>query len=225
MKNIIKECLKEHVTTLLICILTTFNIFMVFYILIIRNCSDCTSEAPTTEPETVTEIETTTEAPAATLSPFEEVITTMEEWYVGKPEFTPIDCSLDDDIQEFIFYLSMGYDIDFYFIMAVIEHESRYVVDAVSKTGDYGLMQINEQNHEWLSEALGLTDITDPYQNVMAGTYKLYLLIQKHGSYEMALMAYNMGSSGASKLWAEGIYKTNYSKEIMARMEEMRGGE
>lgn len=148
-----------------------------------------------------------------------------EEWVVGDIDFQPIDCSLDVEIQEFIYYLAYGYNIDFYFIMAVIEHESDYRADLISKTNDYGLMQINKCNHEWLSQALGITDFLDPYQNVMAGTYKFYILFEKYqGDTAKVLMAYNMGNTGAKRLWDKGIYETKYSREIMQQIAEWKEG-
>ena len=51
---------------------------------------------------------------------------------------------MDDDLQEFIYYLSAGYNIDFTLAMAVIQHESSFRSDVVSSTNDYGLMQINK---------------------------------------------------------------------------------
>lgn len=146
-------------------------------------------------------------------------LTPTEEWIVGDIDFQPIDCSLDVEIQEFIYYLAYGYNIDFYFIMAVIEHESDYRANLISKTNDYGLMQINQCNHEWLSKALGITDFLDPYQNIMAGTYKFHLLFEKYGDdTAKVLMAYNMGNTGAKRLWDKGIYETKYSRDIMQQI-------
>lgn len=150
-----------------------------------------------------------------------EYVTTIpeERWYVGGADFQPIDCSLDVEIQEFIYYLAYGYNIDFYFIMAVIEHESDFRADIISSTNDYGLMQINICNHEWLSKALGITDFLDPYQNIMAGTYKFHLLFEKYGDdTSKVLMAYNMGDTGAGRLWKQGIYESRYSREIMQQI-------
>lgn len=145
------------------------------------------------------------------------------EWVGSGSDFHPVDCTLDVDVQEFIYYLSEGYDIDFHFIMAVIEKESSYQADCISKTNDYGLMQINKCNHEWLSEALGITDFLDPYENVMAGTYKFYTLFQEYGNdTHKVLMAYNMGSNSAKKLWNKGITSSKYSRAIVEIMERMK---
>ena len=175
------------------------------------------TEEPTVEEETTTE--------AKPLYGTVEYVTNIptEEWVAGGIDFKPIDCSLDVEIQEFIYYLAYGYNIDFYFIMAVIEHESDYRADIISSTNDYGLMQINICNHEWLSEALGITDFLDPYQNIMAGTYKFHLLFQKYGDdTAKVLMAYNMGDGGAGKLWKQGIYESNYSRAIMKQIAEWK---
>lgn len=36
------------------------------------------------------------------------------------------------------------------------------------------------------------------------------------------LMVYNMGESGAKKLWAKDIYSSAYSREVIARAQELR---
>lgn len=56
--------------------------------------------------------------------------------------FVPLGVPLDSDVQEFIYYLSKGYNMDFTFVMAIIQQESGYQPDAVSNTDDYGLMQM-----------------------------------------------------------------------------------
>lgn len=186
---------------------------------------DAKNEIPqeTTTEEITTEEPTTKQLLYGTFEFITEIPT--EEWVNGEIDFKPIDCKLDEEIQEFIYYLSFGYNIDFHFIMAVIEHESNFRADVISKTNDYGLMQINKVNHEWLSATLGITDFLDPYQNVMAGTYKFYTLFKRYGNEtSKVLMAYNMGDSGARKLWNKGIYETNYSRSIMEQIAEWKEG-
>lgn len=130
-------------------------------------------------------------------------------------DFKPLDVPMDEELQEYIHYLSEGYDVEFSFVMAVIEHESSFRSDVVSRTNDFGLMQINKINHKWLTENLGITDFLDPYQNTRAGVHMLNDLFKKYEEPAKVLMAYNMGESGARKLWNQGIYETSYSKEIM----------
>lgn len=69
-------------------------------------------------------------------------------------DFTPLDCALPEELQEFTFYLSKGYYIDFSFVMGLMYCESSFQTEIVSGTNDYGLMQINACNNEWLAEDL-----------------------------------------------------------------------
>lgn len=150
--------------------------------------------------------------------------TNMHEWETDA-DFQAVDCALDVDVQEFTYYLSYGYNIDFYLLMALMEQESMYEADAVSSSGDYGLMQINKCNHEWLSEELGITDFLDPYQNVTAGTYEIHRLFEKYGDTNKVLMAYNMGEGGARRLWNQGIYETDYTRSIAEKYETIKRGQ
>lgn len=77
-------------------------------------------------------------------------------------------------------------------IIAMIDQESKFNPEVVSKTGDYGLMQINTINHEWLAEEYRTADMLDPYQNVFCGIKVIGSYIQNYNDYGLALMAYNM---------------------------------
>ena len=146
---------------------------------------------------------------------------------IESPDFVPLDCELPAELQEYTYYLCEAYYIDFDFVMALMYAESSFRTDVVSDTDDYGLMQINSVNHEKLSENLGITDFTDPYQNIRAGVYILRGLFEKYDDAAKVLMAYNMGDYGASVLWDKGVYSTTYTNKVLAKADEyaaMRGG-
>ena len=143
------------------------------------------------------------------------------DWVNGERKFVPLNVPMDEDLQEFIFYLSQAYEMDFTFVMALIQQESGYKPDVISRTNDYGLMQINEINHPYLQEQLGITDFTEPYGNVRAGMFILRKLFEKYESPEKVLMAYNMGETGASRLWEQGIFEINYSKSVLQIQQEL----
>lgn len=136
------------------------------------------------------------------------------EW-AGDLKFVPLDVPMDEDLQEFTFYLSTAYEMDFTFVMALIQKESSYNPDVISRTNDYGLMQINIINHPYLKEQLEITDFLDPYDNIRAGMFILRKLFEKYETPEKVLMAYNMGENGASRLWEQGIFEINYSKSVL----------
>ena len=57
------------------------------------------------------------------------------EW-AGDLKFVPLDVPMDEDLQEFVFYLSAAYEMDFTFVMALIQQESGFRSDVVSATND-----------------------------------------------------------------------------------------
>lgn len=141
-------------------------------------------------------------------------------------DFVPLECGLPEEIQEYTYYLCEAYYIDFDFVMALMYSESSFRADIVSDTSDYALMQINAVNHKELSDKLGITDFTDPYQNIRAGLYILRGLFEKYDDAAKVLMAYNMGDYGASVLWEKGICSTTYTNKVLAKADEyaaMRG--
>lgn len=142
------------------------------------------------------------------------------DWGADDLDFTPLDCKMPEEQQEFVFYLCKGYNIDFTLVMALIQHESSFTPDVISPTNDYGYMQINSVNHEWLTETIGVTDYLDPYQNIRAGVFVLRKLFERYQDTDMVLMAYNMGENGASCLWEKGIFETDYTQSILNIQEQ-----
>ncbi len=140
--------------------------------------------------------------------------------YLSDSDFVPIDCGLSEDLQEYTYYLCEAYYIDFEFVMALMYTESSFNADIVSGTNDYGLMQINKCNHAELTDKLGITDFTEPYQNIRAGVYILRRLFEKYDDAAKVCMAYNMGEYGASVLWEQGVYETAYSNKVLAKADE-----
>lgn len=132
------------------------------------------------------------------------------------------DVPLSEDIQRFIYYLASAYEIDYPLVLAMIERESHFEADTISPTNDYGLMQINRINHAQLNKELGVNDFLDPYSNIKAGMFMLRKLFEKYEAVDTVLMAYNMGESGAKRLWVKGIFESKYSSSICAKADEYR---
>lgn len=135
------------------------------------------------------------------------------------PSFVPLDVPMTEEDQKEIFDICNDYKIAYTLVMAMIEHESDFDASARSKTGDSGLMQINDCNSARLAE-MGFKDLFDTRENVEAGVYMLRELFDKYGEAEAVLMCYNMGETGAAELWDAGIFSSTYSSEIMAREAE-----
>lgn len=131
------------------------------------------------------------------------------------------DIPLSKELQDVTIKLCSKYNVDPIIAFALMQKESTYQVDVVSKTNDYGIMQINKINHEWLSEELGITDFLDPNQNIEAGLYMLGDYLEKYGLHQ-ALMSYNMGEKGARKAISRGNPSSEYSRDIEEIMSTIR---
>lgn len=165
----------------------------------------CEEVAFPIEETTVTEVTEVTEA-VTTPAPEDEM-----EYY---------DIPLDHALQDYISELCESNGVPMSLIIAMIEVESYFTSDVISKTNDWGLMQINAINHGWLSEEYGITNFLDPYQNVRCGIEMISKPYNKYKSVTLALMVYNLGENGAKRRWNEGIYETSYSRKILSIMEE-----
>lgn len=130
------------------------------------------------------------------------------------------DVPLSDSLQRYIYEICADENVPVTLVMAMIEHESGFDPEAVSPTDDYGLMQINAVNHEWLKEEYRCADMMNPYQNVFCGISIISSYIDKYGELDKALMAYSMGNYGAQKAWKNGVTSIAYSEEILSLMKE-----
>lgn len=155
-----------------------------------------------------------------------ELITEKEVYEVVVPEeiededgLTYIEeIPLDEEWQRFVYDLCEEYNVPVTLVYGVIKQESGFDPDAVSYDGhDYGLMQIRDSNHEWLNSLVGYElDYKDAYDNVKAGIKLLSGLCDTYNDdYVKVLMAYNMGPTGASKLWHKGVNSTKYTERVM----------
>lgn len=129
-------------------------------------------------------------------------------------------------VQVYLWCLCEQRDIDYCMVVALIERESGYKWDAKGDGGNsVGYMQIGERLHKERMLEEGVEDLLNPYGNIRVGLNFLQYLNKKYlenSGVNCVLMAYNMGESGARSLWREGIYSTEYSREVLKRAEEIR---
>ncbi len=105
------------------------------------------------------------------------------------------------------------YDVEPELIKAIIWAESSFNPNAVSKKGAVGLMQLMPST----ARAMGVEDFSDPESNINAGVrYFKQLMIQFEGNAELALAAYNAGSSKVREYRGIPPFKTTrfYVKKV-----------
>ena len=151
-----------------------------------------------------------------------KVVETISEEVEQVP--TMYDIPLDTELQRYTYNLCVEYSVEEHYplMLAVMWHESNFNEKAVSRTNDYGLMQINKINHKWLSEKFGITDFLDAKQNIKAGVYILSTYLLKYEDIDKALMAYNLGETGARRYWNAGRYTTRYVQLTRKRLEQLQ---
>lgn len=161
---------------------------------------------PTTEETTAEPVET--EAP--TTAPTEPPVT--------EPPIALYDVPLDAELQLHIISEADEHGIDPAIIMAMARKESTYRADAIGDGGNsYGLLQVQPKWHWERMKKFGCNDkedLLDPYQNVTVAVDYLCELLNRHGSIDRALTAYNQGHYNGTV--------TRYAKTVLAYAEQIK---
>jgi hypothetical protein len=156
------------------------------------------------EEETETEVEAT-----------EEVLIERENtlYYMNEEGWKSY---LDVEYQDFLYEMCIKYDVveHYELFIAQMYHESTFRPNLISKTNDYGLMQINVCNHKYLERLFGFTDFLNPYVSIESGVYFMSKYLHKYNDVEKALVCYNKGENAVKN----GTYSTTYSKGVLYDM-------
>ena len=106
------------------------------------------------------------------------------------------DVPLSAELQAALLAICEEAGVDPLLALGLIETESNFVTDAVSRTGDYGLCQLN---HLYFP-----TDLT-PEENMRRGIGYLAELLKRYGSTETALTAYHIGHDDGTRYYAGAV--------------------
>ncbi len=101
------------------------------------------------------------------------------------------------------------------FVYAVIHAESKFRPNATSGKSAKGLMQLTDDTAAWLAQKSGMTGydnkhIYDPEVNIALGSFYLRMLLDRFDqNEELALAAYNAGSTNVSRWLSNEAYTTD----------------
>jgi len=109
---------------------------------------------------------------------------------------SPTTSGSDNKFEEIIQAAAERFNVPAKLISSVIQHESNFDASAQSHAGASGLMQLMPSTAKWL----GVKNVWDPTENVMAGTKYLRQMLDKYdGNTTLALAAYNAGPGNVDK--------------------------
>ena len=111
------------------------------------------------------------------------------------------------------------YRVQKHLVEAVMHAESKFDQKAVSHVGAVGMMQLMPKTAERIAQEgeLQYTDLKEPRQNIMLGTWYIdYLLKKYHNNEVLALAAYNAGRGNVDEWITEYGWKDDFTniKEI-----------
>ncbi len=116
---------------------------------------------------------------------------------------------------------SKKYGFDPFFLLAVIENESRFNLKARGDAGEIGLMQILPDTAKWICEKnnwkwKGEKTLLDPVQNVKIGAAYLNMLrTQFESSSQLYISAYNMGAGNVYKALSHQVTPKDYHSKVL----------
>lgn len=124
--------------------------------------------------------------------------------------------------QELVRKSSLTYQVDPLLVLAIMRTESRFYVNAHSRAGAKGLMQIMPETGNWIAGRMNLEDyaeekLFEPSYNIPMGIwYIAYLYKNFDGDTVKVLVAYNAGERKVKRWLAEGIWtgKLQDTKQI-----------
>ena len=138
------------------------------------------------------------------------------------PPYLSHEIPLCDELQAALIYWADQNGVPYEIVCGVIETESTFRENA-RNGANFGYMQINKCNFEWLKRDLGVNDPKEGYDNVHCGIYMLGNLYKKYGDWHKALVCYNCGEGGAYKyVFSTGATTSKYSRLVMSRADKWK---
>jgi soluble lytic murein transglycosylase-like protein len=123
-------------------------------------------------------------------------------------------------IQQYISEGAAIAGVDPALVEAIVENESGFNPGATSSAGARGLMQLMPQT----AQSLGVIDPYDPAENVRGGARYLRSLLDRFGSVELAVAAYNAGPSAVARYRGVPPFEQtrNYVRNVLTRYHALR---
>ena len=147
-----------------------------------------------------------------------QLLPLLEQKEIVQPIFYE-DMPMTVEEQMELFNAAEAFDIWYPLAVAMVDVETSFRNVAGDGGASIGYLQVNGTLHTDLMEQVGATDLWVPRDNFRTGLAYLAQQMERTDTVHKALMAYNMGPSGAAAVWERGIYESEYSQKVMERAE------
>jgi len=126
------------------------------------------------------------------------------------------------ELKQYTQQLCTKYEVDYSLVLAIIYNESRFQSELVHEnnngTKDYGLMQVNEINFEWLYDNLGIESMDSLLVDEVGlecGVALLAYHIEAAGSTELGLLRYQVGAGQFNRMINQGQYSNDTYEQVV----------
>lgn len=148
-------------------------------------------------------------------------VETVEVTIINAVRIDARETYISEEYQRYCFEIAEKYDICPELLISMIERESNGRKDVSNSAGDSGLLQVNPKWHRDRMERLGVTDLYDPYSNILVAADYLAELLEQNGDMYLALMKYNMVHDTAERMYKNGKY-SEYAIAVSERAKELQ---
>jgi hypothetical protein len=145
-----------------------------------------------------------------------------------RPNFK-INIPLSDELLDYIYDLCEKNDIPYTLILAIAGVESDYDFNAVSRTHDFGMMQVHSTNIKDFAQEAGIENVDpfNPKHSVQMAMVYLKYLKNYWNQYDMSeeqkffcvVLSYNIGENKV----IDYIKKCGYNNTYVSKVEKLKG--
>lgn len=136
--------------------------------------------------------------------------------------------SWSDELKSYTQSVCDEYNVDYSLALGVIYNESRFQsgLTHVNSNGtvDYGLMQVNEVNFDYLNKTLGIrsmSELLDDKTGIRCGVQLLAYHKQYTGNDSAALLRYQIGAGKYKQYLRKGRYTNQTHQQVLTYQSEL----
>lgn len=157
---------------------------------------------------------------------FEETTVQIATDHPTRETYPRYDVPIDRYTQEILWNACQEWDVPYELALAVCWRETEFIdkVTPLDSGTYYGMMAVDIEDAGYHMELCGVDNLDTEENRLRVGCCILGSHLDTYdGNLHRALMAYNGGPDYATSKWALGVYYTNYTLDVLNKMEDLMG--